>query len=275
MSVNEWTCLFCGRGRPDVRISHEHGVPKWIKRIPSIAETIELAPSAKYREVPITRYDVANQRRQTELIKTSTKALHVTQMTLKVCETCNTGWMSQLETKVKPILTPAIEGESKTLSLKEAHTVSIWASKTAAVAELDLPEVQMISNRQRAAIMRGEMPPGFAVYSARASVPEHFTWVTRPGERREKLQGKVGDRLGTHVGVAMSPGHVVLLVRAIQPGASMHVLARSFPALSPAWQQLWPPTTRTGPALFHTDQDVDPAEARAATGKDDLPMQAN
>jgi hypothetical protein len=255
-----------------VRMSQEHGVPKWIGRIPSIARNIEPATSAAYREIPITTFDVATQSRQTELIKTATKALHVTQMTLKVCRECNNEWMARLEDDVIPILTPIIEGEFRSLNLKEAHSVSIWAAKTAAVAELDLPEVQVISPKQRAAILRREMPPGFAVYSARASMPDHFQWATRPGVRREIIRGKVGDAIGTHVGVIMSPGHLALLVRAIQPGNSMPLLQRSFPPLGPAWQQLWPPNTKHGPAVFHPALAVDPLEARDATGIEDHPV---
>ncbi|WP_317231834.1 hypothetical protein [Clavibacter capsici] len=273
--MDDWKCLFCDRGRPDVEMSHEHGVPKWIRRIPSVKKNIRLAKGAKYRDIPITQLDPQTQSIRTEIVQTKTKALHVTQMTLDVCKTCNTGWMALLEEKIKHILTPSIEGQDVKLTRAQATLVALWAAKTAAVAELDVPQMAVIDDAQRRTILEQQIPEGFAVYSARAATPSHMTWVTRPGARHPRQpDGRFGERSGTHVGVAMSAGHLMILVRAIQPESAAAMLERCFPPLGSAWQQIWPLKTRSGPHLFHNAQSVNPIEAKNATGLEDRPVYA-
>lgn len=43
---------------------------------------------------------------------------------LNICTTCNNGWMSQLEEQVKPILTPMLLDQPRTLTAPEQHTVA-------------------------------------------------------------------------------------------------------------------------------------------------------
>jgi hypothetical protein len=52
-----------------------------------------------------------------------------------VCNTCNNGWMSQLESEVKPILTELISsaGSKDALLGNEANVLALWAFKTAIV----------------------------------------------------------------------------------------------------------------------------------------------
>jgi hypothetical protein len=271
--MDDWKCLFCDRRRPEVEMSHEHGVPKWIRRIPSVKKNIVLAKGAKYRDIPITQLDPSTQSVRTTVVQTKTKALHVTQMTLDVCKECNTGWMARLEEKIKDMLTPAIEGHNVKLTRAQAALVSLWAAKTAAVAELDVPQMAVIDRTQRELIFGQQMPRGFAVYSARAAMPGHMTWVTRPGARHPRqLDGRFGERSGTHVGVAMSAGHLMILVRAIQPESAAAALERCFPPLGEAWQQIWPPRTKSGPRLFIGARSVSHLEAKDATGLEDRPV---
>jgi hypothetical protein len=256
-------------------MSHEHGVPKWIRRIPSVKQNIVLAKGAKYRDIPVTQFDPATQSAKTNVVQTKTKALHVTQMTLDVCKTCNTGWMALLEEKIKRILTPSIEGQDVKLTRAEAALVTLWAAKTAAVAELDVPQMAVIDDAQRRMIRQQQLPEGLAVYAARAAIPTHMTWVTRPGARHPRQpDGRFGERTGTHVGFAMSAGNLMILVRAIQPESAAPMLERCFPPLGAAWQQIWPLRARSGPRLFVKGQSVNPIEARNATGVEDRPVYA-
>lgn len=48
-----------------------------------------------------------------------------------ICTTCNNGWMSQLEEQVKPILTPMLRDQPRTLTAPEQHLLATWATKTA------------------------------------------------------------------------------------------------------------------------------------------------
>jgi hypothetical protein len=57
-----------------------------------------------------------------------------------VCVPCNTGWMSQLEKKVKPVLIPLLlaEGLPLTLSSSEQDLLAVWAYKTALIIDRHL-----------------------------------------------------------------------------------------------------------------------------------------
>jgi len=52
-----------------------------------------------------------------------------------VCRGCNGGWMSDLETKVKPLLSAMIHDISITLSLDDQSAVALWSAKTAMVLQ--------------------------------------------------------------------------------------------------------------------------------------------
>lgn len=61
-----------------------------------------------------------------------------TKATLKsrcVCESCNSGWMSDLETQSRPIIGPLLHDISIRLSPSEQFTVARWAIKTAMTGE--------------------------------------------------------------------------------------------------------------------------------------------
>lgn len=51
------------------------------------------------------------------------------------CVACNTGWMSQLEQRAKPLLTPAIQGDQTRWAPAERETIAVWATKTALMAD--------------------------------------------------------------------------------------------------------------------------------------------
>jgi hypothetical protein len=53
----------------------------------------------------------------------------------RVCLSCNTGWMSRLETGVQPILTSLIHADREVahLTRRERDTLGHWAMKTAFV----------------------------------------------------------------------------------------------------------------------------------------------
>ncbi len=59
--------------------------------------------------------------------------------TRKVCEQCNTGWMSQLESEVKPVLTPLILGQTCQLSAADQELIATWAIKTAITMQHTVP----------------------------------------------------------------------------------------------------------------------------------------
>ncbi len=53
-----------------------------------------------------------------------------------VCRTCNNGWLSRLENRVKPWLAPAIRGEAMALAPETQPAVAAWACGKALLIEL-------------------------------------------------------------------------------------------------------------------------------------------
>lgn len=52
-----------------------------------------------------------------------------------VCQSCNNGWMSDLEHRTKPILTPMIRGNAVSLTCEERTIIASWMTKTAMVLD--------------------------------------------------------------------------------------------------------------------------------------------
>ena len=77
-----------------------------------------------------------------------------------VCHPCNTGWMSRLERRAKPVLRPLISGKGRRLNLGEQLLMSTWAAKTAIVIEatLSLPEDNFTTSECEV-VMCDDRPP--------------------------------------------------------------------------------------------------------------------
>jgi hypothetical protein len=108
-------CVFCGR--TDQKISGEHVWPAWLGEL------------------------LVEQLAQTSWVITRNGATRTTSAfdarVSVVCKPCNEGWMSNLEGRVRPILTPMILGESPALPLSasDQETLAFWAVKSALVAD--------------------------------------------------------------------------------------------------------------------------------------------
>lgn len=76
-----------------------------------------------------------------------------------VCVKCNTGWLSDLEEKVKPILTHLIRGEQVNLPIESQVLLATWAAKTAIIAEKSNPRENGISQTERSWLMINQIPP--------------------------------------------------------------------------------------------------------------------
>lgn len=104
-------CVFCG-GTP---VSQEHALPKWLGRL-FTNEVVDFSRTFQFRG------DAADVRPWRGKPFSATVG--------GPCRTCNSGWMSELETEVQPVLTPLVEGREATLSALSQHLVATWAIKT-------------------------------------------------------------------------------------------------------------------------------------------------
>jgi hypothetical protein len=109
-------CIFCD-GSP---VSREHVLPEWFRKMVNIDEP---------RPGSVTHHTPGN---PTEI---DFEAIPVSRTAKVVCESCNNGWMSQLEAKAAVILTPLLQGQSGQLSEDDLAVLAQWAFKTAYVID--------------------------------------------------------------------------------------------------------------------------------------------
>lgn len=58
----------------------------------------------------------------------------------RVCRSCNQGWMNDLETAARPVLTPLIDGQVAEVDGNVVQDLATWVVKTCLMAELTHPE---------------------------------------------------------------------------------------------------------------------------------------
>jgi hypothetical protein len=110
-------CLFCDRTL-DGKRAKEHVIADWLLEHLRIGhDTVELFLA------------------ETETEQIVKKRSHAADCMLegRTCDECNNGWMSNLETQVKPLLIPLIDGTQSAFAIAESHRLLIarWVSKTA------------------------------------------------------------------------------------------------------------------------------------------------
>jgi hypothetical protein len=103
-----------------------------------------------------------------------------------VCVACNTGWMSQLESKVQPILKPLtgdpfpILGQSFFDQLRsDASLIALWLSKTALTTSFALPGRERLPETFAKEITRGLPPRGVWIDFAKARIPAFGAALTK------------------------------------------------------------------------------------------------
>lgn len=116
-------CIFCqsplsgryehGKLRGQKRKTNEHIFPQWLQQYLSLEKQplkIQILESDKSRELV---YD---------------------SFLTPICRECNQGWLSDLESKAKPVLQPLIDGtQQDNISLENRRILSLWLLKTAIV----------------------------------------------------------------------------------------------------------------------------------------------
>src|SRR5207249_875584 len=102
-------CVFDGR-RP---LTVEHAIPDWVRAyLPGEGDLTSTRGEREWR----------------------TKALSIT--VDRVCADCNSGWMSRLEDRAKPLLADPIQSRRRRWTPREQRTVATWAYKTALMGGL-------------------------------------------------------------------------------------------------------------------------------------------
>jgi hypothetical protein len=112
------TCIFCGSTD---KLSAEHVFPDWSQ--PYLVSPY--GPGTHQRQ--ILRADGNND-------KWSHEGDPATATVRTVCEPCNNGWMSRLESSAQPYLLTMIKGHGRTYYPDSQKLLAAWAVKTALVS---------------------------------------------------------------------------------------------------------------------------------------------
>lgn len=142
------TCWFCDSNKAG---SREHMFPRWLN-------DVILGQLGSHIDVCETQRSETNVQERQWLRTGPAKETVGT-----VCKGCNEGWMAQLESRAKRVLSRLIRGERVVVKVEELLLVATWAAKTASVIESRNPPVQFVSTSETRAILMNEGRPSSTI----------------------------------------------------------------------------------------------------------------
>jgi hypothetical protein len=180
-----------------------------------------------------------------------------------VCrQRCNSGWMSVLETRVKPILTPLMLGQPLVMNSDNQRILSRWFALKVLVAEFSEPDTVCTPQSERETFMLTDVPPAnWQIWIAHKRGTDWRVKYTRTAMTLGVAQdgGALIPPDGNYAknanAVTMGIGELLLHAIALPPGITVQFdnkLARPLRRIWPlSGDILWPP----GQIL--TDRDCD------------------
>jgi hypothetical protein len=171
------TCPFCERPADTV----EHVDPRWISRHYLDSDTSPGTFTMSFGELYTSR------------------TVPVLNQTVKVCGTCNSGWMARLEDQVRLPLLKMKSGEGLIIGPDGQRLLTKWLLKNALVRELVTPgdsPFRVSTPEQRGQVARDEIPAGWRVaiggYEGPGPHLHHkFSRVKQLVDDRGSQQGRV------------------------------------------------------------------------------------
>jgi hypothetical protein len=171
MAKPQRKCIFC----EGANLSREHLWPQWAsKYLPQFSKNSHQEKTYIYNS-SINFHEPKNYQKTNGRLWT--KKFKV------VCKTCNETWMSQIEEKAKPILTPLITGEIYTITKDDCLTISQWITLKIMVAENNKnnsPSEIVTTQSQRSALKNSQkIPDNLWVVISRCGAPGYKTFYLR------------------------------------------------------------------------------------------------
>ena len=152
------SCIFCGADGATA----EHVLPEWISRHLKRVYGNEAFVVRGPRFTQDTSLPLAAEPRTVDSVDLRVR---------RVCQPCNTIWMSNLETQAKPWLQPMVEGRVVQIAGDTQAILARWAIKTVMCLEF-VSTVQHAHPDDRLAIREGAIPDGYSVFAASYFSPE-------------------------------------------------------------------------------------------------------
>ena len=196
-------CMFCNGPLGGAR-SREHYIPMWLLRHQGVAdETIDYTALDSSGNV----LDVRRMARRSVVAG-------------GVCESCNGGWMNDLEGEMRRILPPLIDGSDTVASLDEDDLLPLarWACKAAYCHDHSTHGPRRVPSRHAKALWRDadRVPQGVVVAAARSPIHAAIGMMESPNwtvvdtvGRSDEVKRRDHDR---SYKVGLQAGHLVLVV---------------------------------------------------------------
>lgn len=236
-------CIFCGA---DEKLTREHFFGEWLKdEFPNDAKTTHTFGKVEWPKHLITRSPKINDTKRTG--NTRSRYVRV------VCKSCNSGWMSQLETAARPIITSLMNRSFRALGPKEQSILATWAAKICMAAEWSKSDGVKIPQSERTTLKDLRVPPdGWGLWIANytggswseLTIYQHRGNLINPAIRNPGIEMKYaqstvfGMKRVVFLVVSSNMGGLVEKVASRINGAPS--IAQIWPSLHPR-SILWPP----------------------------------
>jgi hypothetical protein len=222
-------CVFCGSDD----LSVEHVLAKWVyKTIPGHGRVTHARAMGTVSKRDLRRWEAGNK---------------VELRTKRVCVTCNTSWLYNLEGDAEPILAPMVRGdpfwiqpqEARSLTRDEQSLVALWACKTMLLLDLTSALTAMPDEHRRWVYEHREPPQNTWVWLTSFTGPAHYSnFATLPVVDDQQPAGTEPEGyLAT-----LSVGHLVFQ---IMSAGKSDLEANIGSAFEDAVFRIWPPAEIT------------------------------
>lgn len=238
--------MFCG-GTP---LSREHVYPQWLSNV--------LPEQLSYRgqSTEVVHF-VDNEDGEQPL---STREVHqrfTDAVVKRACKTCNSGWMNDLETGSRRVLTKMMRGERCEIDFEDAKRLAAWTAKTCLMAQYTHPEsVATPASYYEWLFLTKEPPPNMQIWAFPSAAQdwgvqmEHRGLLFKTSDRTQ-----LSDPCNTH-STTIGLGQVVMFIL----GTTIsNLFSEAFTTMLPDnGIQLWPQPSRFiwDPKEFLGDEDV-------------------
>jgi hypothetical protein len=217
-------CLFCGR----TPVSSEHAVALWTGDVIPGSGPWMHGHRERHGDDPIREWS-----KSAPDLKCNVP-----------CRACNNGWMSALEGRAKPVLTPMFQGSPRHLQPHELEVICFWAQKTSLMLD-------RCSDATRQNIPDAEFQE---LYVAQSALPSAHIWTGKCDvSRGSSFQARTveldpGDARTIGYAATLCVGHLVFelisikLTGPVKLGLKPDVLTHLAPIRPRGFKLDWPAT---------------------------------
>jgi hypothetical protein len=142
-------CIFCEQ----TGLTKEHVFPDWMNGV---------YPKGSYNKLEHLR--AFDPKRQADQLVGESSRIHqggpANRKVRVVCTRCNTGWLSRLQNRAKPVLIPLIQGDGCLVKVAAQRIIALWGAVIAITAEYTQPSLpHAITPQDRHYMWRNDNPP--------------------------------------------------------------------------------------------------------------------